>query len=50
MAFFIELAMVQKTPLRILNVNHDSHQGDHVILEIAKEWVHSLKKLMVDIV
>ena len=36
MAFFIELAMVQKTPLRILNVNHDSHQGDHVILEIAK--------------
>ena len=36
MAFFIELAMVQKTPLRILNVNHDSHQGDHAILEIAK--------------
>lgn len=37
MAFFAELALTQKKSVRILNVNHDSHQGDHVILDFVEK-------------
>lgn len=37
MAFFAELACVKKQPVTVLNLNHDSHQGDHVILELVKK-------------
>ena len=35
-AFFIALAMLRKVPLDILNMNHDSRQGDMAMLEIAR--------------
>lgn len=37
MAFFAELSLVQKKAVRVLNVNHDSHQGDHVILDFVQK-------------
>lgn len=37
MAFFAELSLIQNRPLRVLNMNHASHQGDHVILEFVKK-------------
>lgn len=35
-AFFAELACISAVPLKVLNLNHDSHQGDHVILDIIR--------------
>jgi 3-phosphoshikimate 1-carboxyvinyltransferase len=37
MAFFAEEALIQNTPVQVLNVRHDSKQGDHVIVEIVKK-------------
>ena len=37
MAFFAELALIQKKAVEVYNVNHASHQGDHVIIEIVKK-------------
>lgn len=37
MAFFAELAMIQKRPVRVINMSHDSHQGDHVIINIIQK-------------
>lgn len=36
-AFFIALAMLRKVPLDILNLNHDSRQGDMAMLDIARQ-------------
>jgi len=37
MAFFAELALIQKVPVDVLNLRHDSKQGDHVIVEIVQK-------------
>lgn len=45
MAFFCELALTQKKDVRILNLNHDSHQGDHVILDFVKQIGGQVKEI-----
>lgn len=37
MAFFAELALIQKRTVDVCNVNHVSHQGDHVIIDFVKQ-------------
>ena len=37
-AFYAVLSAVTKTPFLIHNMNHDSHQGDAVILDIMKQF------------
>lgn len=38
MAFFAEMALIHNTPVEVRNVRHDSIQGDHVIIELAKKF------------
>ncbi len=45
MAFFCELALTQNKDVRILNLNHDSHQGDHVILDFVKQMGADIKEI-----
>lgn len=45
MAFFAELACVQHKPVTVLNINHDSHQGDHVIVDIIKKMGGNVKEV-----
>lgn len=37
-AFFIALAMMRRVPLEIANMNHESRQGDAVMLKIAEQF------------
>jgi len=36
MAFFAELALIQNVSMDVLNLRHDSKQGDHVIVDIVR--------------
>ncbi len=45
MAFFAELALTQKKEVNIFNVNHDSHQGDHIILEYVEKMGGIVKEI-----
>lgn len=45
MAFFCELALIQQRPISVLNVNHDSHQGDHVIIDIVKRMGATVEEI-----
>ena len=44
MAFFAEMAMVHEATVTVNNVSHDSHQGDHVILELFQKFGGEVKK------
>jgi 3-phosphoshikimate 1-carboxyvinyltransferase len=37
MAFFAEAALIQHVPLNLLNLDHASRQGDHVIIPLAEK-------------
>lgn len=45
MAFFCELGLIQHRAVSVLNVNHDSHQGDHVIIDIAKRMGATVEEI-----
>lgn len=45
MAFFCELALTQKKEVSILNLNHNSRQGDHAILDFVKQMGAEVKEI-----
>lgn len=44
MAFFAEMAMIHRTSVWVNNVSHQSHQGDHVILEMFEKFGGEVKE------
>jgi 3-phosphoshikimate 1-carboxyvinyltransferase len=44
-AFLAELGLIQKTPLEVWNLSHDSHQGDAVIFEIIRSLGAEVKEV-----
>lgn len=45
LAFFAEAALIQHVPLDLLNLDHASKQGDHVIIRIAESMGGTVKEI-----
>ncbi|MBQ1877891.1 MAG: 3-phosphoshikimate 1-carboxyvinyltransferase, partial [Erysipelotrichaceae bacterium] len=43
-AFFICYSLMSRQPLTVEGISHDSHQGDHVILELAERFGGELRE------
>lgn len=45
MAFFAMEALIHHVPLDVLNIRHDSRQGDHVIVDLVKRMGGQAKEI-----
>lgn len=45
MAFFAELALIQNRPVKVVNMSHESQQGDHVIIDLVRKLGGSVTEI-----